>query len=532
MRLVAVVVVLAPAVAAAQMWQDSTANCIGTTAEWSNKIEVADVDGDGAPDILIANGGDYSSAGSAEPLRVWRNLGNWSQNGTHCMEADPGFTGLARFVKVADVDGDGDLDLVTGGAWQTQLKLYTQPGWTDASAQLPQALTSAGDAEFGDVDGDGDLDLVIADWGAGNPGTNAGGRTRLYLNDGHGTFTDATDQMPATLVRWSWDLELVDVDNDWDLDILVSSKRSPTQFLFKNDGTGHFTEGLDALPHVSNNYDFAAMDVDGDGDLDLATINDGPNGTDLLFINKGDGTFTDETSSRVTGTANPGTDDNAVVFVDADNDGDADMLVASLSGRDRLLVNDGSGHFTLSAVEATPDDTPGSLGIAVADLDGDGRPDVVQAQGEVDFPDKVQLATSAVAIDTMPPAIRVEGGPILHARIHDHRSGHDFKAVVAMYADGSTQPLTWVGEYLWRGAGQGATTVCATDRAGNMACAPVVVGGDAVAQPDAGPGQGTQPGGCCDAGGEPPLLLALLVSARIRSRRRGSGSARRRPRSA
>jgi hypothetical protein len=541
MRLVAVTVVLVPALAAAQVWQDATPSCIGTTAEWSNKIEVADLDGDGAVDILIANGGSYSSAGSAEPLRVWRNLNNWSQNGAHCTEVTQGigFTGLSRFVKVADVDGDGDLDIVTGGAWQSQLKLFTQASgvWSDASSQLPQGPTSAGDAEFGDVDGDGDLDLVIADWGAGNPGTNAGGRTRLYLNDGHGTFTDATDQMPTTLVRWSWDMELIDVDNDWDLDVLVSSKRSATQFLFRNDGTGHFTEDTTALPKVTNNYDFEAMDVDGDGDLDLATINDGPNGTDLLFINKGDGTFTDETSSRITGTANPGTDDNAVVFLDADNDGDADMVVASLSGRDRLLLNDGSGHFTLSADQATPDDTPGSLGIAAGDLDGDGRIDLVQAQGEVDFPDKVQLASTAVGVDTQKPVVRVAAGPVLHARVHDHQSPshlHDWKSVVAMYADGSTQPMTWYGEYLWRGNGQGATMVCATDRANNTTCTPVVAtADDGGIPPDAPPTTGmTKPGGCCDAGGEPPLALLLLVSARIRWTRRRSGSAPRRRRSA
>src|SRR5690242_19600899 len=122
MRLV-VAVLLVPALASAQVWQDATPSCLGTTAEWSNKIEVADLDGDGAADILIANGGSYSSAGSAEPLRVWRNLNNWSESGSHCSEvtADLGFTGLSRFVKVADVDGDGDVYIVTGGAWQTQL---------------------------------------------------------------------------------------------------------------------------------------------------------------------------------------------------------------------------------------------------------------------------------------------------------------------------------------------------------------------------------------------------------------------------
>jgi hypothetical protein len=535
MRLV-VALMLVPSLAGAQVWQDATPSCLGTTAEWSNKIEVADLDGDGAVDILIANGGSYSSAGTAEPLRVWHNLNNWSQGGSHCTEvtADVGFTGLSRFVKVADVDGDGDMDLVTGGAWQTPLTLLTQAGgtWSDASSQLPQGPTSAGDAELGDVDGDGDLDLVIADWGAGSPNTNAGGRTRLYLDDGHGTFTDATDQMPATLVRWSWDLELVDVDNDWDLDVLVSSKRSATQFLFRNDGTGHFTEDTGALPHVTNNYEFEAMDIDGDGDLDLATVNDGPNDTNLLFINRGDGTFADETSSRLTGTANPSDDDNAIVFVDADDDGDADMVVASLSGRDRLLLNDGGGHFTLGD-QATPDDTPGSLGIAAGDLDGDGRIDLVQAQGEVDFPDKVQLATSAVAIDTQKPVVRVEAGPVLRARIHDHQSGHDLKAVTAMYTDGSTQPLTWYGEYLWRGNGQGATMVCATDRANNTTCTPVLAtADDGGISPDAPPPVKTQPGGCCDAGGEPPLALLLLVSARIRWTRRRSGSARRRRRSA
>ncbi len=555
--LVVAVVMVTPALASAQRWQDATANCLGTTAEWSSKIEVADVDGDGQIDILVPNGGDYSSPGTAEPTRVWRNLGNWSQQGMHCSEisaqAVGGFTGLSRMIKVADVDGDGDLDIVTGGAWHTQLKLFLRDanGWTDASAQLPQQMTSIGDAEFGDVDGDGDLDLVLADWGDMDPGATGypGGRTRLYLNDGHGNFTEATaTQMPDILVKWSWDMELVDVDNDWDLDILVSCKLCTTSYLFLNDGHGNFTDAPDALPHYRNNYEFEPMDIDGDGYLDLATINDGPNSTDHIFHNNGDGTFADETAMRLTGAANPPEDDNAAVWLDVDNDGDADLLVASLSGPDRLSLNDGHGHFTLAPGMATPNDTPGSLGIAVADLDGDGRLDVVQAQGEVDFPEKVQIATSMVAIDTQPPVIRAEvKGNKVYARIHDHQSPshlHDWKSVVVRGAGGDV-PMTWYGEYLWVAPLPPDATfqVCATDRAGNMACQSIgaSMGGDAGVTPDAPIGcpDGSSPckgGGCCDAGADPRgagalslIVLCVLrrrrVSARTRSTARRSGTA-------
>ena len=552
------VMVLLPRLAAAQVWQDATADCLGTTAEWSSKLEVADIDGDGLPDILVANGGNYSSKGAAEPARVWKNLGTWATpNVAHCQEisaqAVGGFVGSSRMIKVADVDGDGLPDILTGGAYQTQLKLFrrTATGWTDASAQLPQQPTSIGDAEFGDVDGDGDLDIVLVDWGATAPGVAgyAGGRTRLYLNDGHGTFTEATaTQMPDQLVKWSWDLTLADVDNDWDLDILVSCKLCTTSYLFLNDGTGHFTNQPDALPHFTNNYALEPMDINGDGFLDLATINDGAQSRDHIFVNRGDGTFADETAARLTGLANPAEDDNAAVWLDVDSDGDADLLVASLSGPDRLLLNDGTGHFTLSATTATPDDTPGSLGIAVADLDGDGRLDVVQSQGEVAFPEKVQLATSMVALDTAPPVVAVEqagpGSTAIRARVHDRKSplhAEDFQRVWVVF-DGSIEvDMRWYGEYLWRAPIKASTYhVCARDRAGNQTCTPDLIvgtaGHDDVLGTDGPIDAMAKPGGCCDAGRSPAgsIVLALLVAlnARSRSRSRRSRTAPRRRRSA
>jgi hypothetical protein len=549
--LVALVVVGFPGFAAAQRWQDATPSCLPATSEWSNKIELADVDGDGLLDILVANGGNYSSPGTPQPARVWKNLGNWSQPGSHCTEisaqAVGGFVGLSRMIKVADVDGDGQPDIITGGAHHTQLKLFLRRGdsWIDASAQLPQQMTSIGDAEFGDVDGDGDLDIVLADWGAQDPGASGytGGRTRLYLNDGHGNFTEATaTQMPDILVKWSWDIELVDVDNDWDLDILVSCKLCSTSYLFRNDGTGHFTDDPMGLPHFTNNYELEAMDVDGDGWLDLATINDGLGGRDHLFMNH-NGNFVDESSTRLFGTANPAEDDNAAVWLDANDDGFPDLLVASLSGPDRLSLNDGQGHFTL-APNATPSDTPGSLGIAVGDLDGDGRDDVVQAQGEAAFGDKVQLASSMVAVDTHPPVIAVEevhaGGATVHARVHDRRTPSrisDWQSV-SLLVDGNPTAMAWYGELLWTAklpAVWSKYQVCATDRHGNQACSQEIGfnGGEFPPIDDDSNQFPPKGGGCCDGGdarGSIVLALVVLVSATGRSRARRSGSSSRDPR--
>jgi hypothetical protein len=537
---IVMVVTLAPGVASAQKWQGATGSCLGTTAEWTNKVEVADVDGDGKVDLLLANGGDYKTPGQPEATRVFRNT--WGE-ATSCSEisadALAGFTGLSRTIKAADVDGDGDLDLVTGGAYQTQLKLFVRgaTSWTDATAQLPQQMTSIGDAEFGDVDDDGDLDLVLVDWGGTTPATNTGGRTRLYVNDGQGTFTDVTaGQMPDVLVKWSWDVELADVDNDWDLDVLVSCKLCTTSYLFRNDGTGHFTNDGDALPHFTNNYEFEPMDIDGDGDLDLVTINDGPSVTEHIFVNRGDGTFADETNTRLTGTANPaGADDNVALWLDYDSDGDADLLIGSL-GTDRLLANDGTGHFTLVA-GATPSDTPATLGLAAADFDGDGRLDLLQGQGEVAFPDKVQLASSTIAVDTTPPAVRVRPdvpGNVIRARVHDFIGPshvHDFQKVVAI-VDGDEIPMTWYGEMLWRAnfplePSSSTFQVCATDRQGNKGCASnAPAGDDAGVTGDGGtdnpkPGDG---GGCCEATSDPrgSLVLVALVALVLAGRRRSA----------
>ena len=219
------------------LWEDATKTTIGQTAEYTNSVELADINGDGMVDILFANGGDYEAPGKPEFSRVFLNQGAgkmFKDVGKDVFGPEPMVA--VRAIRVADVNGDGHADILVASSYQTQSRLYLgdgKGGFTDVTAnQLPQIKASIGDAKFGDADGDGDLDVILADWGPGSPMENDGGRTMLWLNDGKGRFTDATaERMPDAKVRFSWNLEFVDVDNDFDLDILVSSKKSAGGFL-------------------------------------------------------------------------------------------------------------------------------------------------------------------------------------------------------------------------------------------------------------------------------------------------------------
>jgi hypothetical protein len=303
--------------------------------------------------------------------------------------------------------------------------------------------------------------------------------------------------MPDIRVRFSWDLELVDVDNDADLDVLVSCKRCPGSHLFRNDGTGGFTDDPRALPLYTNNYEFEAMDLDGDGYLDLVTMNDGEivggdqsSRREHVFRNDGKGRFRDATDSWWPHEANVGEDDNMVAFLDYDSDGDADFVVGSLSGPDRLLVNDGRGRLTVRLDVFGGEETPGTLGLALADLDGDGRMDVVQGQGEHKTAiDERVFAGRGLAPDTAPPAVTMVGvrepaggRRVVHARVHDRKSpSYDFEwqRVVVEWTTSSGRreaPMRWYGEYLWRAdwpadiPRDAAYRICATDAAGHAAC--------------------------------------------------------------
>jgi hypothetical protein len=460
-------------------WIDATASTIGATAEWTNKVELADLDADGDVDILFANGGLYETPGSPEPTRVLINDGQ-ARFEDRTSEILGDVANLARVVKVRDLDGDSLVDIVIGNTYQTQSRLFLGRGGLEfeevTATHFPDAPLSVGDLEAGDVDGDGDLDLVLADWGPGNPMRGASAPPRLWINDGTATFSAASDAaIPDEPRGFSWDIEFIDVDGDLDLDILESCKMCDGGLLLHNDGSGVFVDASDQLPAASNNYEFEPMDVDGDGVLDVVTINDGPDATERLLLGNGVGGFTDATGTLWPTEANPPADDNVVVFLDAESDGDPDFLIGSLDGTDRLLVNDGSGRLSLDAQVFGAPASTGTLGMAVADLDGDGRLDVVEAQGEVVDPDLVYRGVG-IPPDTAAPVVAsvVHADGVLTARVTDHTSSlaTSLGSVVVVGPDGE-RPMTWYGEYLWRAeVPEGdPIEVCATDVAGNRGCA-------------------------------------------------------------
>lgn len=463
----------------AALFDDVTSTTLGTTAEWSNKVRLADLDADGDLDVLFANGGNYDTAGVPETNRIFRNDGD----GVFTPIPLPGGPDLTRSLAVGDVNDDGFPDVLVAGAYQTVSRLFlgsASGGFTLADT-LPTTVHSIGDVELGDVDDDGDLDAVLVDWGAGDPLSNDGAPALLWRNDGTGRFTADAAAMPTRPIGMSWDLTLADVDGDFDLDFLAASKTNQRSKLFLNDGSGTFANASWHLPPAENNYAMEPMDVDGDGDLDLFTVNDGPDLGERLLINDGTSVFT-ESPTQFPAEADAGEDDNVIVFLDVDDDGDPDAIIGSLSGDDRLLERGPDAYSLSETVVFNGSFTSGTLGVAFGDLNGDGRLDAVMAQGEVADDERMYFGAE-IAPDTRPPVLTLQRGQpgigaVYHVRAHDRMTpvrASDLS--VELRTASGVHPFAHMGGDVFRLVWPGNTTsmeVCAMDRAGNEGCVPLV----------------------------------------------------------
>lgn len=318
-------------------------------------IAVADVDGDGDLDIVAPR------YGGSSPLES-QILVNDGQANFNLVSSLEGTTRDVYDVAAGDINGDGDVDLVSCPVLGTAVRVWEgslSGTWGSAGFQQQSELTPAITTDrvcVADFDGDGDLDTLSASQHSSN---------LVFLNDGSGSLT-----LHQTLVSTSgaYDAITGDLDGDGDVDI-VTLQTGGTQ-VWRNDGTGTFTDTGQSLGASAFWAGVAALgDADGDGDLDLFTVTLQPR----LWRNNGSGVFTEVVGAFVATGGSPA----GIRIGDLDRDGDLDVVLRRQSGlTTRIFLNDGAGAFTLS-VNTIP--TATTLAAAVlADIDKDGDLDLVE----------------------------------------------------------------------------------------------------------------------------------------------------------
>ncbi|WP_298893212.1 T9SS type A sorting domain-containing protein [uncultured Psychroserpens sp.] len=278
-------------------------------------------------------------------------------------------------VKFADVDGDLDNDVFISGADNTSGStiLYSKLYINDGSGSFSESTFTTfvgldnSSVDFEDIDGDTDLDLIINGRMADNNPT-----TILFTNDGNGNFTEVTG---TTFNIGSGIVNFEDIDGDLDQDILLVGDAIVQ--IYQNDGNGTFTE-ISANSITGIDFgDFEFFDKDGDLDSDLLIIGETYSAEGKiakLYENDGNGNF-----SEVIGTSFSGLIFSSIDSDDIDDDNDLDLIITGqLSSNDpitSLFINDGNGNF--SEVLNTPFEDV-KLGEAIfADINDDNFPDVL-----------------------------------------------------------------------------------------------------------------------------------------------------------
>ncbi len=369
--------------------------------QFSNGAAWADVDSDGWQDLLVTRLGD--------PVQLFMNRGD----GTFAEEGEARglAVGGANGAAFADYDNDGHADLVLVRDGPDLLFHNDGTGRFD---DVSEAAGIGGDdsrgmsASWGDFDGDGLLDLYVTNYmectGAwtteeeiiANVGYYA---DVLYRNEGDGTFTDVTSELPdSDRTAAGFSAAWLDADGDQRLDLYVANDfvgLSPDHNrLWRNDGPGaagwQFTDvSLESGAGLyMNTMGIGIGDVDRDGDFDMALSNIGGN---KLLRNGGDGTFVEETGTGIE-RPNQGVDFSSITwgsaFYDLDLDGWEDLFMAAgnlqqapgiVVGEqpNMVFLNDGTGMRFLDVSALTgADDVGESKGVAFADFDRDGAIDM------------------------------------------------------------------------------------------------------------------------------------------------------------
>lgn len=360
-----------------------------------------DLNNDGHPDIFLM--GILNPETFEMDALVYLNdgLGNFTE-----LENDeiPGlFLSAAAF---GDVNGDGYPDLMISGSnrdFEQKTLLFINDGegyFTPSSSQFMGLVYSS--IAMGDVNGDGHTDILISGMNFNTQSPN----TLLYLNNGDGTFTTHPN-IPFLPVFYG-KVELIDLNGDGHLDVFSSGTYEDADYnmfcstnIYFNDGAGNFTLSGNSLQGFAmGGADFA--DLNGDGHTDIFIIG-GDSETDQnvakLYFNDGNGNFTASAEEFV------GLIYSDVAIADVNGDGYPDILVgggfSDNSHGITLYLNNGDATFTI--VEGLNLSSGDGMKLSFADIDGNGTPDLLMTRlvDEYPFTNLYRNTTELVSVETI-----------------------------------------------------------------------------------------------------------------------------------
>lgn len=304
-------------------------------------VELADVTGEGDIDLLSAANSN---------VMLWKGDGG----GNFCPPA-PIPTAFTEDILCADVDGDGDLDLLTAGAGVSVRKNNGLGTFSLVGTFGSEGRRLA----VGDLDNNGSLDIATSDYGGGS-----GART--LLNQGNGSY--GTQFLSPWQVATSSGIAVADVDSDGNLDLLVLEVFSGVRWI-PGDGSGVFTSGTPlgpVFPPNNNWWDLDVGDIDNDGRPDVVVAG-GPDDVVMVVPNVG-GTLGTPITLVTQGVQ------QSIKLADLEGDGDLDLVSGATAYGQLTLWTNTLGSY--GPGERTPA-LVGALSLGVADLDGDGWLDTV-----------------------------------------------------------------------------------------------------------------------------------------------------------